>query len=161
MAGPPATTPISPFQSILTLQLTSFSTKETPLSCASERAPRARRTLTRLGASAPALWGKARALCLSTHVQILLAPHSATHIAFSVECPVTPIKRPLPSHHTPVTSAVPGRPRSQNSGPDPIKDATNASCSTGQDLPFEMIGLTTLFFINYKRAGVLFQMDSW
>lgn len=31
----------------------------------------------------------------------------------------------------------------------------------GQDLPLEMTRLTTLFFINYKRAGVLFQTESW
>ena len=38
---------------------------------------------------------------------------------------------------------------------------TLAALQKGQDLPFEVTGLTTLFFINNKRAGVLFQIDSW
>lgn len=34
-----------------------------------------------------------------------------------------------------------------------------AALQKGQDLPSEMIGLTILF-VNYKRAGVSFQIDS-
>lgn len=77
----------------------------------------------------------------------------------SMVCPKTPVKPVFLRHGTILLPYLAlGRPISRRVVLDELEASQMPPVlQKGQDLPFEMIGLTTLFFINYKRAGVLFQ----